>query len=68
MIERCALCHKEHETGGDFSFGGVPFKTCPELREDMIVPLRKEPVVIHGPQGEVFESYRYVLAGMPTKF
>lgn len=65
MIEVCGWCHKAHETGGDL-IGGIPFKTCPDIPEDTFVPMNKVPVVIHGPQGEVFESYRYVVAGMPT--
>ena len=68
MIERCDLCGNRHETGGDYSFGGIPWKGCPEVPEDTLVLMRKEKesVVIHGPQGKRWESYRYVLAGMPV--
>lgn len=60
MIERCHFCGKVHEIL-TFLYGGVPYSACAEVPEGYMVPLRKVPVVIHGPQGEVFESFRYEL-------
>lgn len=64
MIERCPLCGKQHETG-EFSFGGVPYKICPSVPENFVVPMQKVPLAIHGPNGEVFQFYKYVIGGMP---
>lgn len=30
MIEKCTLCHREHETG-KFVMQGIPIKVCPEV-------------------------------------
>jgi len=66
MIERCPYCGKRHETG-DAIYFDTPIKMCPEVPENMIVPYNKEPVTVYGPQGERFESYRYVLAGLEKR-
>jgi len=63
MIERCDLCSKEHETGGDYSFGGIAWKICPEVPENTQIPLRRIPIVVYGPNGEEFHSYRVELCG-----
>lgn len=65
MIERCHLCRKVHETGGDVSYFGMKLRECPELDEGTIVPLENRPVRIELPYGGHIEFDNYVIAGMP---
>lgn len=62
-MKRCHLCNQQHETI-EMTYGGIPWSSCPEVPEGYLIPLRNVPVVIHGPQGEVFKWYRYELAGV----
>lgn len=68
MIELCHLCRKQHETGGDVSFGDIPFRVCPEVPVGTLIPLRKIPITLYSPEGDKFETglFRYELAGPPV--
>lgn len=63
MIESCPICNKAHETG-EGSFGGVPWKTCPEVPEGVQIPIEKVPVILYDANGERLVTYHYQLAGL----
>jgi len=31
MVEQCSYCGKVHDVGNGELFGGIPYKTCPEV-------------------------------------
>ncbi len=38
-IEKCLYCNKEHETGEGMTLGGMGFTVCPEVPQNVFVPM-----------------------------